>query len=36
VFRTAFTAWVAEGEERPFAEVQRAVLAELHGLLTRA
>jgi AcrR family transcriptional regulator len=35
VFRTAFTAWLAEGEERSFDEVQRAVLAELHGLLSR-
>ena len=33
VFRTAFTAWIAEEEPRPFAEVQAAVLTGLHALL---
>jgi AcrR family transcriptional regulator len=33
VFRTAFVAWLAEGEQRPFAEVQRAVLADLRALV---
>ena len=36
VFRTAFTAWIADGEDRPFAEVQRAVLDELRTLLNRS
>ena len=35
VFRTAFATWIGPGEERPFAEVQGAVLAELHALLGR-
>jgi len=34
VFRVAFGAWIAEGEERPLAELQRAVLAELRSLLS--
>jgi AcrR family transcriptional regulator len=33
VFRTAFTAWIAEERPRPFPEVQAAVLTELHALL---
>jgi hypothetical protein len=36
VFRVAFTGWIAEGEERPLAEVQRAVLAELRSLVGTA
>ena len=35
VMRTAFAAWIADGEERTFPEVQRAVLAQLHTLLAR-
>ncbi|MEU2347080.1 TetR family transcriptional regulator [Modestobacter sp. NPDC049651] len=35
VFRTAFAAWIADGEERPFGEVQAGVLAELHSLVGR-
>ncbi len=33
VFRTAFTAWIAEGETRTLPEIQDEVLARLHGLL---
>ena len=33
VFRTAFTAWIAEEQPRPFPTVLDAVLAELHALL---
>ena len=33
VFHTAYTVWVTAAEARPFAEVQAAVLAELHALL---
>jgi AcrR family transcriptional regulator len=33
VFRVAFATWIAEGEERSLAEVQRAVLAELRSLV---
>ena len=33
VFRVAFATWIAEGEERSLAEVQRAVLAELRTLV---
>ena len=33
IFRVAFGAWIAEGEERSLAELQRAVLAELRSLL---
>lgn len=33
VFRTAFTAWVAEGEERTFPVLQQAVLTRLHTLI---
>ncbi|MFD0786822.1 TetR family transcriptional regulator [Micromonospora azadirachtae] len=34
IFRTAFIAWIAEDETRPFAEIQDDVLARWHGLLT--
>ena len=33
VFRVAFAGWIAEGEERSLAELQRAVLAELRALV---
>jgi AcrR family transcriptional regulator len=33
VFRVAFTRWIADGEDRPLAEIQRAVLAELRSLV---
>ena len=33
VFRTAFAAWIADGEQRAFAEIQGAILAELHTLV---
>ncbi len=33
VYRAAFAAWIADGEERPFAEVQREILGKLHALL---
>jgi AcrR family transcriptional regulator len=33
VFRTAFTAWVADGEQRTFAELQTVVLDRLHEML---
>ena len=36
VFRVAFTGWIADGEERSLAEVQRAVLAELRSLVGTA
>jgi hypothetical protein len=32
VFRTAFAAWIAEGEQRPFAEIQQSMLARLRDL----
>jgi AcrR family transcriptional regulator len=35
VFRTAFTAWTADGEDRSFGDVQQSVLAELHALVGR-
>jgi AcrR family transcriptional regulator len=33
VFRTAFAAWIADDEQRPFAQVQQAVLEKLHALV---
>jgi AcrR family transcriptional regulator len=33
VFRTAFATWIADGETRPFPEIQAEVLARLHDLL---
>ncbi|MEU8239543.1 helix-turn-helix domain-containing protein [Actinoplanes missouriensis] len=33
VFRTTFAAWIADGEDRPFAEVQAEVLSRLQALL---
>jgi len=36
VFRVAIGAWIAEGEERSLAELQRAVLAELRSLVSTA
>lgn len=33
VFRRSFAAWLAEGETRPFAQIQDEVLAQLRGLL---
>ncbi|WP_433784380.1 TetR family transcriptional regulator [Actinomycetospora sp. CA-101289] len=33
VFRVGFATWIAEGEERPLAEILRAVLAELRSLV---
>ena len=33
VFRVAFSTWIADGEERPFAELQPAVLAELRSVV---
>ena len=36
VFRVAFGAWIADGEERSFAELQREVLAELRALVSTA
>jgi AcrR family transcriptional regulator len=36
VFRVAFAGWIAEGEERSLAELQRAVLAELRALVSTA
>jgi AcrR family transcriptional regulator len=33
VFRRSFAAWIAEGESRPFAEIQRSVLGRLQALL---
>jgi len=33
VFRVAFGAWIAEGEDRSFADLQRQVLAELRALV---
>jgi len=35
VFRTAFAAWVTDGEQRPFGAIQEAVLQELHSLVGR-
>lgn len=32
VFRTAFAAWLADGEDRPFAQIQDGVLADLRAL----
>ena len=34
VFRVAFGMWIAEGEQRPYAECLRAAFAELRALLT--
>ena len=34
VFRVAFGVWIADGEQRPFAEVQQAVLAELRAVVS--
>lgn len=34
VFRVAFARWIADGEDRPLAVLQRAVLAELRALVT--
>jgi AcrR family transcriptional regulator len=36
VFRVGFATWIAEGEERPLAEILRAVLTELQSLLATA
>jgi AcrR family transcriptional regulator len=36
VFRVAFVAWIAEGEQRSFAECQRDALAALRALVTPA
>ena len=36
VFRLAFAAWIAEGEERSLSELQRAVLAELRSVVDTA
>lgn len=33
VFRRSFSAWVADGETRPFAEIQRGVLRQLQSLM---
>ena len=33
VFRTAFVAWIADGETRTFAEIQAEVLGKLHNLV---
>lgn len=33
VFRVGFATWIAEGEERPLADILRAVLAELRSLV---
>lgn len=33
VFRVAFARWIADGEDRPLAEIQREVLAELRSLV---
>lgn len=33
VFRTAFAAWIADGEERPFPEIQTEILNRLRALL---
>jgi AcrR family transcriptional regulator len=35
VFRTAFATWIADGEERSFADIQRDVLAKLHAIVGR-
>ena len=34
VFRVAFAAWITEGEDRPMAAIQRAVLDDLRRLVT--
>jgi AcrR family transcriptional regulator len=34
VFRTAFAAWIADGEERSFAAIQQTVLDKLHALVS--
>lgn len=34
VFRTSFAAWIADGEQRGFAQIQRAVLDELQALVS--
>ncbi|MDT7581015.1 MAG: hypothetical protein QOK35_2279 [Pseudonocardiales bacterium] len=36
VFRVAFAGWLADGEERPLAELQRVVLAELRSVVNTA
>ncbi len=36
VFRVAFAGWIAEGEQRSLAELQRMVLAELRALVSTA
>ena len=33
VFRRSFAAWIAEGERRPFGDIQRRVLTQLQALL---
>ena len=33
VFRVAFARWTAHGEDRPLADIQREVLAELRSLV---
>ncbi|MCW2542312.1 MAG: Transcriptional regulator, TetR family [Frankiales bacterium] len=33
VFRRSFAAWIAAGESRPFADIQRGVLSQLQALL---
>jgi hypothetical protein len=33
VFRRSFATWIAEGESRPFTEIQRGVLGRLQALL---
>ncbi|HEY4459110.1 MAG TPA: TetR family transcriptional regulator [Pseudonocardiaceae bacterium] len=35
VFRVAFSMWIAEGEQRPYPECQRAAFAELQSLLAK-
>jgi AcrR family transcriptional regulator len=34
VFRRSFAAWIAAGETRSFAEIQRGVLGQLHALMS--
>jgi AcrR family transcriptional regulator len=34
VFRRSFAAWIAEGESRPFGDIQRSVLDQLQALLS--
>ena len=36
VFRVAFAGWIADGEQRSLAELQRAVFAELRALVNTA